>query len=136
MAREIIRTPDARCSARFSQAVKVDSPVYVSGVVGINPKTNELAGSTIQEQTRRALINCGSILRAAGATLQDVVDVLVLLARPGKFTGLNDEYAKFFPIDPPARAVVSSVSNFPTLSCRSRRRRYFESDLEGTAMAH
>jgi 2-iminobutanoate/2-iminopropanoate deaminase len=54
----------------------------LSGIVGIDPKTNQLAGSTIQEQTRQALINCENILRAAEAGLRHVVDILVLLSRP------------------------------------------------------
>jgi len=65
-----------------------------------------VAGPTIQDQTRQALINCQNILRAAGASLQDVVDVQVLLARPEDFAGLNEEYSKFFPSDPPARSVA------------------------------
>jgi 2-iminobutanoate/2-iminopropanoate deaminase len=64
-----------------------------------------LAGSTIQEQTRQALVNCENILRAGGAKLENVVDVHVLLANPSDFAGLNKAYAKFFPTDPPARAV-------------------------------
>jgi len=80
--RQVIRTPDAPGSPLFSQAIKVGSTVYVSGMAGIDPTTNQLAGSTIQEQTRQALINCQNILRAAGATLEDVVEVQVLLTRP------------------------------------------------------
>jgi 2-iminobutanoate/2-iminopropanoate deaminase len=91
-------------SPSFSQAIKAGSTVYVSGTTGIDPKTNQMAGSTIQEQ-RQALINCRNILRAADADLSHVVDVHVLLARPGDFAGLNEEWAKFFPTDPPARAV-------------------------------
>ena len=113
--REIIRTADAPVSALFSQAVKAGSTVYVSGIVGIDPKTGQMAGSTIQEQTRQALINCRTILRAAGADLGAVVDVLVLLARPGDFAGLNEEYAKFFPTDPPARAVARLGVELPNV---------------------
>ena len=65
-----------------------------------------MAGPTIQEQTRQALINCRKILQAAGARLEDVVEVQVLLARPADFAGLNEEYAKFFPRDPPVRSVA------------------------------
>ncbi len=57
------------------------STVYLSGITGIDPKTNQLAGSTIQEQTRQALINCENILRAANGELDNVVEVHVLLAR-------------------------------------------------------
>jgi len=103
--KQIIRTPQAPGSALFSQAVRIGPTIYVSGIVGIDPKTNQMAGSTIQEQTRQALVNCESILRAAGATLGDVADVHVLLARPSDFAGLNEAYAEVFATDPPARAV-------------------------------
>jgi 2-iminobutanoate/2-iminopropanoate deaminase len=113
--RQIIRTSDAPTSALFSQAIRVGSTVYLSGIAGIDPKTNQLAGSTIQEQTRQALINCENILRAAGAELDNVVEVHVLLARPRDFTGLNEEYAKFFPADPPTRAVAKLGVELPNL---------------------
>jgi 2-iminobutanoate/2-iminopropanoate deaminase len=115
VTRQIIRTSDAPSSALFSQAVKVGSTVYVSGIVGVDPKTSQLAGSTINDQTRQALINCENILRAAGAKLENVVDVLVLLARPNDFAGLNEEYAKFFPVDPPARAVAKLGVELPNV---------------------
>ncbi len=54
------------------------SNIYLSGIAGIDPATNQLAGLTIQEQTRQALVNCENILRAAGARLENVVEVLVL----------------------------------------------------------
>jgi 2-iminobutanoate/2-iminopropanoate deaminase len=106
MKREIIRAPDAPKSTLYSQAVKVGSTIYVTGMAGLDPQTNEVAGPSIQEQTRQALINCESILRAGGAKLDDAVEVQVLLARPGDFAGLNEEYAKFFPKDPPVRCVA------------------------------
>jgi len=115
MNKQIIRTPDAPTSALFSPAVKVGSAIYVSGTAGIDPGTGQLAGTTIQEQTRQALVNCESILRAADAKLQDVVDVLVLLARPEDFPGLNEEWAKFFPKEPPARAVAKLGVEIPNL---------------------
>jgi 2-iminobutanoate/2-iminopropanoate deaminase len=113
--RQIIRTPDAPASALFSQAIRVGSTVYLSGITGIDPKTNQLAGSTIQEQTRQALINCENILRAANAELDNVVEVHVLLAMPSDFAGLNEEYAKFFPTDPPTRAVAKLGVELPNL---------------------
>ena len=115
MTRQIIRTADAPASSLFSQAVKVGSTIYVSGTTGVDPKTSQPAGSTIQEQTRQAMINCENILRAAGATLADVVEVHVLLARPTDFAGLNEAYAKFFPSDPPARAVSKLGVEIPNL---------------------
>jgi 2-iminobutanoate/2-iminopropanoate deaminase len=103
--KQVVRTSEAPGSALFSQAVIIGPTIYVSGIVGVDPKTNQLAGSTIQEQTRQALVNCENILRAGGAKLENVVDVHVLLANPSDFVGLNEAYAKFFPTDPPARAV-------------------------------
>lgn len=115
MTRQIIRTPDAPSSALYSQAIKVGSTIYVTGIVGIDPRTKQMAGSTIQEQTRQALVNCANILRAAGATLENVVEVQVLLARPDDFAGLNEEYAKFFPIDPPIRSVTRLGPELPNV---------------------
>ena len=115
MARQVIRTEDAPASKFYSQAVKAGSTVYVSGTTGMDPRTHQMTGSTIQEQTRQALVNCESILRAAGATLDDVVEVLVLLARAEDFAGLNEVYAEFFPADPPARAVAKLGVELPNV---------------------
>jgi 2-iminobutanoate/2-iminopropanoate deaminase len=113
--RQSIRTPDAPSSSLFSQAIKVGNTVYVSGMAGIDPTTNQLAGTTIQQQTRQALLNCENILRAAGATLEDVVEVQVLLTRPNDFAGLNEAYAQFFPRNPPARSVTKLGVELPGL---------------------
>ena len=106
MKRQTICTPDAPQSPLYSQAIRAGSTIYVTGMAGIDPRTNQVAGPTIQEQTRQSLTNCRNVLRAAGATLRDVVEVQVLLARPGDFAGLNEEYAKFFSSDPPVRSVA------------------------------
>ena len=106
MKRQIIHITDAPSNPLYSQAVKVGPTIYITGVPGIDPKTNKVAGPTIQEQTRQALITCQNILRAAGAELTDVVEVQGLLARPEDFAGFNEAYAKFFPKDPPVRSVA------------------------------
>jgi len=115
MTRQIINTPNAPGSPLFSQAVRAGSLVFLSGIAAIDPQTNTLVGSTIQEQTRQALINCQNILRAAGTSLENVVEAHVLLARSSDFAGLNEEYAKFFPVDPPARAVSRLGVEVPNL---------------------
>ena len=89
--------------------------VYVSGMAGIDVATNQLAGNTIEEQVRQALHNCAAVLEAAGATIKDAVQVLVLLADPGDFAAMNAEYAKFFPVEPPARAVAKLGVEVPNL---------------------
>ena len=115
MKRQVIRVPNAPSSPFYSQAIKVGPNIYLTGVPGIDPETNKVAGPTIQEQTRQALINCENILRAAGATLEDAVEVQVLLARPGDFAGLNEEYAKFFNTNPPVRSVTRLGPEIPNM---------------------
>ena len=113
--REVINTPGALSSPLYSQAVKAGQHVYVSGLVGIDVSTGNLAGSTIQEQTRQALTNCEAILRAAGATLGDVVEVGVLLTNPTDFAGMNQEYATWFPAEPPTRYVAKLGVEIPNV---------------------
>jgi reactive intermediate/imine deaminase len=115
MPRQIITTPDAPSSPLYSQGVKAGSLVFVSGTTGIDPSTGDLAGTSIQAQTRQALANCKAILQAGGASLDDVVEVGVLLARPGDFTGMNDEYAHWFPTDPPTRYAAKLGAEIPGL---------------------
>jgi reactive intermediate/imine deaminase len=104
--RDLVSTADAPGSTLYSQAVKAGNHVYVSGTTGMDVATGALAGPTIGEQTRQALANCQTILRAAGATLDDVVEVGVLLTNPDDFDGMNAEYAAWFPAAPPARYVA------------------------------
>jgi len=113
--REVISTPSAPSSPLFSQGVKAGGHIHVSGLVGIDVSTGNLAGSTIQEQTRQALNNCQAVLQAAGATLQDVVEVGVLLTNPMDFAGMNDEYATWFPAEPPTRYVAKLGVEIPNV---------------------
>jgi 2-iminobutanoate/2-iminopropanoate deaminase len=113
--REVVSTKDAPSSPLYSQAVKAGQHVYVSGLVGIDATTGNLAGSTIQEQTRQAITNCVTILKAAGASLEDVVEVGVLLSNPTDFAGMNDEYANWFPAEPPTRYVAKLGVEIPNV---------------------
>jgi 2-iminobutanoate/2-iminopropanoate deaminase len=113
--REVINTPSAPSSPLYSQAAKAGQHVYVSGLVGIDVSTGNIAGSTVQEQTRQAFTNCEAILDAAGATLDDVVEVGVLLTDPTDFTGMNEEYATWFPTDPPTRYVAKLGVEIPNV---------------------
>ncbi|HEV8462406.1 MAG TPA: RidA family protein [Gaiellaceae bacterium] len=113
--RQVIDTPDAPSSPLYSHAVKAGSFVFVSGMTGTDVATGALAGSTIQEQTRQALANCDAVLRAAGASLDDVVEIGVLLTNPSDFAGLNEEYAKWFPAAPPTRYVAKLGVELPNV---------------------
>ena len=115
MPRQIITTADAPSSPLYSQAVKAGPYVLVSGIVGIDPATGSLAGDTIQAQTRQALANCQAILQTSGASLDDVIEVGILLTNPADFTGLNEEYARWFPSRPPTRYVAKLGVELPGL---------------------
>ncbi|PKW27338.1 RidA family protein [Phycicoccus duodecadis] len=113
MPREVLCTPDAPSSPLYSQGVRAGGHLHVSGLVGIDPSTGELAGAGIQDQTRQALRNCRAVLGAGGATLDDVVEVGVLLTRSEDFAGLNEEYARWFPPPGPARYVARLGVDLP-----------------------
>ena len=115
MPRQIIATADAPSSPLYSQGVKAGPHLFVSGMVGIEPDTGSLAGDTIQAQARQALANCRAILQAGGADLDDVVEVGILLADPLDFAGLNEEYARWFPAEPPTRYVAKLGVELPGL---------------------
>ena len=115
MPRQIITTSNAPSSPLFSQGVKAGSQVFISGTTGIDPSTGRMAGDSIQAQTRQALANCEAILREAGATLDDVVEVGVLLTDPSDFAGMNEEYARWFPSDPPTRYAAKLGAEIPGL---------------------
>ena len=115
MKKQILRTEAAPSSPLYSQGVKVGSTIYVSGTTGMDVATKQLAGATIQEQTRQALRNCKAIVEAGGGRLADVVQVTVLLANPADFAGMNEEYAKVFATEPPTRAVTKLGVELPNV---------------------
>jgi reactive intermediate/imine deaminase len=115
MPRQIITTANAPSSPLYSQGVKAGPLLVVSGMVGMNPSTGKLAGDTIQDQTRQALMNCKAILEAGGADLDDVIEVGVLLTDPADFAGLNEEYGQWFQSEPPTRYVAKLGVDLPGL---------------------
>ena len=111
--RETVSTAAAPSSPLYSQAVRAGGFVHLSGMTGIDVTTGALAGPTIRDQTRQALANCREVLRAAGATWEDIVEVGVLLADPGDFAGLNEEWTTWFPGEPPTRYVAKLGVELP-----------------------
>ncbi|HKP23856.1 MAG TPA: RidA family protein [Dongiaceae bacterium] len=104
MAKVIVRTDRAPTSfAGYSQAVKAGGLVFVSGQGPFDPATGALAGTTIQEQTAQCLRNVEAILEAAGSSLAKAVSATFILGEESDFAGMNEEWNKWFKIDPPAR---------------------------------
>jgi 2-iminobutanoate/2-iminopropanoate deaminase len=104
MPREIIRTSNAPAAPpTYSQAVRTAGLVFVSGTGPHDPVTGKIVGETIQEQTSQCLKNISAILEAAGTSLERVVSATVILLEETDFAGMNEEWVKWFPVNPPAR---------------------------------
>lgn len=104
MPRDIVYTPKAaKPPPTYSQAVKAAGLVFVSGTAPTDPQTGQLVGTTVQEQTRQCLANIAAILEAAGSAMDKIVSVTIVLADEDDFAGMNEEWLRWFPADPPAR---------------------------------
>lgn len=104
MARDIIHTPNAPPPPpTYSQAVRAGGLVFVSGTGPHDPVSGKIVGDTIQEQTRQCLKNISAILEAADSSLEGIVSATVILLEETDFTGMNEEWVKWFPTNPPAR---------------------------------
>jgi 2-iminobutanoate/2-iminopropanoate deaminase len=89
--------------AAYSPAVKANGMVYVSGQGPTDPESGDVVGTTIQEQTAQCLRNVQTILAAAGSSLDRVVWAIWSLRHPEDFDGFNEEWARWFTHEPPAR---------------------------------
>ena len=116
MARKIIvTTKAAKAPASYSQAVMAGGLIFLSGTAPHDPQTGTVVGSTIQEQTRQCLKNIQAILEAAGSSLDRVASVTVVLADEEDFSGMNEEWMRWFPSNPPARQGAKMPVKVPGL---------------------
>src|SRR5882762_5134786 len=116
MSIEIIRTADApKAPPAYSQAVKAAGLMFVSGTGPYDPVTGAVNGVTIQEQTRQCLKNISAILAAGGSSLSQVVSATVILLEEADFAGMNEEWVKWFPENPPARQGAKLPVRIPGL---------------------
>lgn len=116
MTRQIVYAPHAaKPPATYSQAVKAAGLVFVSGTAPVDPATGSIRGTTIQEQARQCLTNIAAILEEAGTSLDNVVSTTVVLADEDDFPGLNEEWVRWFPADPPARQGAKLPVRIPGL---------------------
>jgi 2-iminobutanoate/2-iminopropanoate deaminase len=96
----------------YSQGVKAAGFLFLSGQVALDPKTNEMLAGDIQQQTARVLENIKGIVEAAGSDLRHVVKTTVFLKDMNDFPAMNEIYARYFTIAPPARSTVQ-VARLP-----------------------
>lgn len=115
MRKEIVTVGSAKPNPNLSAATKFGNLVFVSGQTGRHPVTGEV-GKDIREQTRNTLERIKVVLAAAGTSLDSVLSALTHLTRREDLAAYNEEYAKYFPSDKPARTTVTVASlNSPDL---------------------
>ena len=116
MARQIVFTLKAgKPPPSYSQAVKAAGLVFVSGTAPTDPVTGAIQGITIQDQTRQCLTNIKAILEEAGSSLDKIVSMTVVLADEEDFAGMNEEWLRWFPVNPPARQGAKLPARIPGL---------------------
>jgi 2-iminobutanoate/2-iminopropanoate deaminase len=110
--KEIIQADVAAVNPHLSPATRFGNLVFVSGQTGRHPKTGEV-GKDIREQTRNVLERVKVILAAAGTSLDNVLTVTSYLTKREDLAAYNEEYAKYFPTNKPARTTVTVALNSP-----------------------
>ena len=111
--REVISTKDApQAIGPYSQAIKANGFIFVSGQVAIDPATQQVVAGDVAAQTDRVLRNLSEILEAAGSGLGKVVRATVFLKNMNEFAAMNQVYGKYFSSAPPARSTVE-VARLP-----------------------
>ncbi|HSW35361.1 MAG TPA: RidA family protein [Candidatus Limnocylindrales bacterium] len=113
MKKQAIATKKAPAAVGpYSQAIKTESFLFVSGQLPINPATGELVLGDIKAQTHQALDNVKAIVEEAGLTMDSVVKATVFIADMDQFAAVNEVFAQYFGNVPPARACVE-VARIP-----------------------
>ena len=111
--KEIISTNNAPAAiGPYSQAVKVGNLLFTSGMIPIDPATNQLVEGDIEVQAERALMNVKALLESAGTSMDKVVKTVVFIKNMDDFAKVNAIYAKYFTKDFPARSCVE-VARLP-----------------------
>ena len=109
--REVISTAKGpKAIGPYSQAIKANGFVFISGQGSGDPVTGKMVEGGVAEQTARCLENVKAILEAAGSSLDRAVRVGVFLKDMNDFEKMNEVYARYFPADPPARTTIEAAS--------------------------
>jgi 2-iminobutanoate/2-iminopropanoate deaminase len=106
--KKIIMTENApKPVGPYSQAVLVDKTLYCSGMIAIDPKSNEVLKGDVREQAELVMKNIGGVLKAADMNYDNIVKTTIFLVNMSDFATVNEIYAKYFKNDPPARSTVA-----------------------------
>ena len=104
MSKEIVKTDRAPASPpSYSQGIVAAGLVFVSGQGPFDPSSGDVVGVTIQQQTAQCLSNVAAILEASGSSIAKIVSATFILAEEADFAGMNEEWMRWFPVNPPAR---------------------------------
>ncbi|MEA2043510.1 MAG: RidA family protein [Bacteroidota bacterium] len=108
MKKQVIFTPNApEAIGPYSQAIFIGDTLYLSGQIPMDAVSGEIVGDNIKEQTDKVLQNIGAVLKEAGLNFNHVVKATCLLSDMNNFSEMNEMYARYFQINPPARAAFA-----------------------------
>jgi len=111
--RAVISTNDApKAIGPYSQAIKANGFIFLSGQIPLDPATQQLLTGDAAQQTERILKNLAGVLQAAGSSLAQVVKTTVFLKNMSDFAAMNEVYGRYFTDAPPARSTVE-VARLP-----------------------
>jgi len=108
--REVIATKEGpQAIGPYSQAIRANGFIFVSGQVAIDPATQQVSSGDVAAQTDRVLQNLSTILKAGGSALEKVVRSTVFLKNMSDFAAMNEVYGRYFSSAPPARSTVEAA---------------------------
>jgi 2-iminobutanoate/2-iminopropanoate deaminase len=111
--KKVIQTDKApKAIGPYSQAIQAGNMIFLSGQIPIHPKTGELTGGDIRQQTQQVLENIKGLLESQRLGMEDVIKVTIFLKDMGNFNQVNEVYAAYFSSSPPARSTVE-VAKLP-----------------------
>lgn len=111
--KKVISTDKApKAIGPYSQAIEFNNMIYTSGVIPVNPETNELVNGSIEEQAEQAIKNLAALLTEAGSSVDNVIKTTVFIKDMNDFAKVNEIYASYFTKDCPARSCVE-VARLP-----------------------
>lgn len=111
MARDVIHTDKApKAIGPYSQAIASGGSIFTSGQIPLDPATGEMVPGDVSAQTEQVMKNLAAVLAAANCTFEHVVRCGIFLTDLADFGKVNEVYARYFPINPPARSTVQVVA--------------------------